>query len=131
MDSKNKLIDMVVNQYFKSVDQYDVQGVLDCFCEDASFVIHSGNPAEHHGRAEIQVVFEELFKNYPNRMIHKDFQHVVDGEKDSIASQFNVELKGVDNEEEYQTNCNFFYLENGKFKNVYVYMMGVNVLTGK
>jgi len=128
---RNYLTDMAQYKYFESVDNYDLEGVLDCFCEDATFTVRSGNPAKHHGIAEIKEMFVELFKGFPNKMVHKDFNHIVDEENGCIASQFNVELMSADNNEVYQTNCNFFYLENGKFKDVHVYMMGQNVLAGK
>lgn len=64
-------------------------------------------------------------------MIHKDFRHVVDVENNRCASQFNVELNETNGGQEiFLTNCNFFYFdENGKFTEVYVYMSdGQNVL---
>jgi hypothetical protein len=39
-----------------------------------------------------------------------------------------VYLQESDGKETRMSNCNFFYLENGKFKRVYVYMSGPNVL---
>ncbi|MFA1820046.1 nuclear transport factor 2 family protein [Virgibacillus oceani] len=131
MKEREYLIDMVISNYFESVDNYDVNGVLDCFWEDATFTVRSGQPAKHNGKEEIREMFTELFKSFPKKMVHKDFKHIVDEDEESIASQFNVELMSGDKEEVYQTNCNFFYLEDGKFKDVYVYMMGQNVLKGK
>lgn len=59
---RNYLTDMAQYKYFESVDNYDLQGVLDCFCEDATFTVRSGNPAKHHGIVEIKEMFVELFK---------------------------------------------------------------------
>ena len=128
---REELMEMVERHYFGNVDRYNLEEVLQCFHEDATFPVRSGKPATHQRIAEIRVMFEELFKGFPKKMVHKDFVHVVDEEKNSIASQFNVELMSDSDEEVYQTNCNFFYLEDGKFKEVYVYMMGQNVLGGK
>jgi len=123
------LIDMVEHQYFASVDKLDLDAVLDCFNEDAVFTIQSAQ-AVHSGRdAEIRAMFEELFANYKTRMRHIHFHHVVDPENNRIASQFEVELTDGDGAEMLLTNANFFYLENGKFSRVFVYMSGgVNVL---
>ena len=131
MTNREQLIDMVVQKYFHSVDAYDVQGVLACFHDDATFTVRSGQPAQHKGMDEIKGMIDELFKNFPNKMVHKDFHHIIDVEEESIASRFKVELRSINNEDVYQTNCNFFYLENGRFKDVHVYMMGENVLAGK
>ncbi|QQK77810.1 nuclear transport factor 2 family protein [Salicibibacter cibarius] len=131
MQKRDYLINMAQKKYFQSVDAYDIEGVLECFSDDATFIVRSAQPAKHHGKEEIREMFEELFKSFPNKMIHKDFKHVVDEPNESISSQFNVELISPDNNEIYQTNSNFFYLENGKFKEVHVYMLGQNVLGGK
>jgi len=123
-------VDMVENRYFANVDKYDLEKVLACFCEDAVFTIQSAH-STHRGRdVEIREMFINLFRNYAPKMVHKDFRHVVDPENQRIASQFNVELISSEGGEEILlTNCNFFYLENGKFKEVYVYMSdGQNVL---
>ncbi|QNN55064.1 nuclear transport factor 2 family protein [Nocardioides mesophilus] len=122
------LVDMV-ERYFHYVDTYDLDGVLSCFAEDAVVTIQSAH-AVHQGRdAEIKAMYEELFDNYRARMRHVHFRHVADPDNSRIASQFSVELTGKDGDEVHLTNCNFWYLENGLFKRMYVYMSdGVNVL---
>lgn len=131
MQKRDFLIDMVENKYFNSVDNYDIEKVLECFSENATITIRSGQPAEHKGKAEIRVMYEELFENFPNRMVHRDFSHIADEENESIASMFFVELMSTNNDEIYQTNSNFFYIENEKIVDMHVYMMGKNVLAGK
>lgn len=131
VQSREFLIDMVVNKYFNGVDTYNLEQVLNCFSEDASITIRSGQPAQHDGLAEIKVMYEELFKHFPNKMLHRDFDHIVDEENESIASKFFIELLSENNDEVYQTNCNFFYIKNEKIVEMHVYMMGQNVLAGK
>jgi ketosteroid isomerase-like protein len=129
--SKDYYVHMVENQYFANVDARDLEGVLDCFCEDAVFTIQSAHSV-HKGRdSEIREMYINLFANYEPKMIHKDFRHVVDTENSCCSAQFNVELIETGGSEEiFLTNCNFFYFnEEGKFKEVYVYMSdGQNVL---
>lgn len=131
MTSRDTLIEMVVDRYFHAVDHYDLDGVLACFHDDATFTVRSEVPAHHKGIDEIRNVFEELFKAFPHKMMHRDFHHIVDVEGGNIASRFFVELRSVDYEDIFQTNCNFFYVEDGRFKDVHVYMMGQNVLQGR
>jgi ketosteroid isomerase-like protein len=128
---------MVEDRYFGSVDRKDLAATLECFCPDAVFTIRSTTVCDgqlkaivtvHEGRdTGIRRMFENLFNNY-TFMVHKDFTHVVDVEHERCAAQFNVVLVGTDGREIHMSNCNFFYLEGGKFKRVYVYMMAENVL---
>lgn len=130
-------VQMVEEKYFGSVDRRDLAATLECFCPDAVFIIRSvtmqeGRPqlavTTHAGRdTGIKRMFENLFNNY-NFMVHKDFSHVVDTERERCAAQFNVVLVGTDGRQVNMSNCNFFYLEQGKFKRVEVYMSGENVL---
>lgn len=122
------LVDMV-ERYFHFVDSYDMDGVLSCFDEDAIVTIQTARSV-HEGRdADIRKMYEELFENYKNHMRHIHFRHVADPENGRIASQFSVELTDNAGNAVQLTNSNFFYLENGKFKRMYVYMSdGVNVL---
>ncbi|MEM4412688.1 MAG: nuclear transport factor 2 family protein [Candidatus Caldarchaeum sp.] len=128
---------MVEEKYFGSVDRKDLAATLECFCPDAVFIIRSttaqgGYPqlviTTHKGRdTGIKQMFENLFQNY-SFMVHKDFTHVVDTERERCAAQFDVILVGADGRQITMSNCNFFYLEQGKFKRVEVYMSGENVL---
>ncbi len=120
-------VDMVENKYFGKVDQKDLAATLDCFTEDAVFTIQSAFTT-HEGRdTSIKGMFERLFDHYVV-IVHKDFWHVVDEGHQCCASRFNVELEDKNGKRTSLSNCNFFYLENGKFKRVYVYMSGENVL---
>jgi ketosteroid isomerase-like protein len=122
-------MDMVEEKYFASVDRKDMDAVLDCFAEDAVFTIQSAFTT-HEGRdTGIRKMFENLFATYEQKIVHRDFKHVVDVENNRCAAQFEVELADAEGNETYLSNCNFFYLnENGKFERVFVYMSGENVL---
>jgi ketosteroid isomerase-like protein len=122
------LVDMV-ERYFNFVDTYDLDGVLSCFTEDAVVTIQSAH-AMHTGRdTEIRAMYEELFATYATHMRHVHFRHVADPDNGRIASQFSVELTDTGDTSVRLTNCNFWYLEGGRFKRMYVYMSdGVNVL---
>ncbi len=117
----------IVEKYFASVDRKDMAATLNCFCQDAVFTIQSAFTI-HEGRdTGIKQMFENFFENFPSG-VHKDFRHVVDVDNERCAAQFNVELIGADGSQTNLSNCNFFYFEDGKFKRVYVYMSGANVL---
>lgn len=122
------LIDMV-EYYFAAVDRNDLDAVLSCFTEDAVVTIQSAHSV-HEGRdTEVRQMYEELFENYRTHMRHIHFRHVTDPDNNRVASQFNVELTDNDGNNVHLTNANFFYLESGKFRRVFIYMSdGVNVL---
>lgn len=121
-------IDIVTKRYFDGVDNYSLQQVLDCFHEDAVLTEATSNTV-HSGRdAGIRNMFEGLFAAH-SRIWHGNFVHTVDTDNESICSQFSVEVtpKGAEDEVRYE-NCNRFYLEDGKFSRVFVYMSGDNLL---
>ena len=119
----------LVERYFSCVDDNDLDGVLDCFTEDAVLTIQSAH-STHTGRdGELRRMYEDLFATYAPRMRHIHFTHVADPANNRIASQFTVELTDTEGNEVTLTNCNFFYLEGLRFRRVFVYMSdGVNVL---
>jgi len=126
--TREYLVDMVVNKYFANVDAKRLQPTLDCFVPDVEFTIQSAFH-KHNGRdTGVKQMFETLFSAYPKKIWHGNFRHIVDVENGHIASQFDVDLIDKDGNQTLLSNCNFFWLENGKFKKVYVYMSGENVL---
>jgi ketosteroid isomerase-like protein len=128
--SHDYYVDMVEEKYFANVDRKNLDGVLECFAEDAVFTIQS-HFTVHEGRdAGIKKMFEGLFATYEPKIVHKDFEHVVDVENNRCSAKFNVELVEADGGKELTfSNCNFFFLdENGKFERVFVWFSGENVL---
>lgn len=122
-------IELVEKRYFANVDRKNIEGVLECFHPDAVFTIQSAF-STHEGRdTGIRKMFENLFEKY-SEVLHKDFRHVVDPEGECCASRFNVEnVSARDGAKTHLSNCNFFYLEGDRFKQVYVYMSsGANTL---
>ena len=127
-DQREYLIDMVENKYFANVDAKRLQPALDCFVPDAEFTIQSAF-SKHVGRDDgVKKMFEIFFASFPQKIWHGNFRHLVDVEKGHIASQFDVELIDQNGKQTVLSNCNCFWLENGKFKRVFVYMSGENVL---
>jgi ketosteroid isomerase-like protein len=121
-------VDIVTKRYFHGVDNYDMDMVLDCFHEDA-VLTEVTSMTVHEGRDEgIRRMFEGLFDAH-SRIWHGNFVHTADVEGEAICSQFSVEVtpKETGTELRYE-NCNRFYLDNGKFSRVFVYMSGENLL---
>ena len=122
-------VDIVTKRYFHSVDNNNLAGILDCFAADA-FLHEMTSDTRHDGRDEgIKAMFERLLAD--NRRIwHGNFVHTVDVEQQAICSQFSVEIEPEDRgfEEQRYENCNRFYLRDGKFTRVFVYMSGANLL---
>lgn len=121
-------VNIVTKRYFDAVDNQDLQRVLDCFHGDASLKEMTSN-TEHRGRdAGIKEMFEGLFGAH-SRIWHGNFVHTVDVESEAICSQFSVEVTPYSSPEELRyENCNRFYLRDGKFDRVFVYMSGDNLL---
>ena len=121
-------VDIVTKRYFHGVDNYDMEQVLDCFHEDA-VLTEVTSMTVHEGREQgIRTMFEGLFAAH-DRIWHGNFVHTADTESEAICSQFSAEVtpKGESEHLRYE-NCNRFYLKDGKFDRVFVYMSGENLL---
>ena len=121
-------VDIVTKRYFHGVDNYDMEMVMDCFHEDA-VLTEVTSMTVHEGRDEgIRKMFEGLFDAH-SRIWHGNFVHTADVDSEAICSQFSVEVtpKETGTELRYE-NSNRFYLDNGKFSRVFVYMSGENLL---
>lgn len=125
--TRDELIKMATMDYFANVDQKNMDGVLANFHENAVFTVPT-DPIVHEGRDQgIRAMFQTLFDSYVD-IWHGDFECTVDEDTQSIAARFNVYLKTEDGTEIKLTNCNFWYVEEGKFSRVFVFMSGPNVL---
>ena len=120
-------VDIVTKRYFQGVDSYDLDLILNCFHDDAVLSEMTSNTV-HDGIDKIKEMFVGLFDAH-TRIWHGNFVHTVDIQEHAICSQFSVEVTGKDSGElKRYENCNRFYLEDGKFKRVHVYMSGENLL---
>ena len=125
--SRDELIHMATMDYFANVDKKNMAGVLANFHEDAVFTIPT-DPIVHEGRDQgIRTMFQTLFDSYVD-VWHGDFECTADEQTQSVSARFNVYLKTEDGTEIKLTNCNFWYVEEGKFSRVFVFMSGPNVL---
>jgi ketosteroid isomerase-like protein len=126
MLNRDELIDLAVNRYFANVDKKQMQPVLDCCHEDVAFTIQTDN-LTHTGHAGVRKMFENLFSGY-EEVWHGDFEMAADEQAQTVCARFNVYLKDHQGQETRLRNCNFWYVEGGKFKSVFVFMSGENVL---
>ena len=120
-------VDIVTKRYFQGVDNLDLDMVMDCFHKDAVLREMTSNTV-HDGYAAIKEMFVGLFE-FHSRIWHGNFVHTVDVNEQAICSQFSVEVTPKETGEELRyENCNRFYLDDGRFKRVFVYMSGENLL---
>lgn len=120
-------VDIVTKRYFHGVDNKRLDMVLDCFHADA-VLKEMTSDTTHMGRDDgIRTMFTGLFENH-GRIWHGNFVHTVDLEAEAICSQFSVEIEDLEGEGSRYENCNRFYLKDGQFWRVYVYMSGENLL---
>ncbi|WP_300728284.1 nuclear transport factor 2 family protein [Pseudomonas sp.] len=124
--TREQLSDLATEQYFGNVDNKNMQAVLDCCHENVQFTIQTDN-LTHDGHTGVRKMFDNLFNNF-EYIWHGDFELAIDVEKQTICSRFNVLLKDPQGNETRLRNCNFWYVEDGKFRRVFVFMSGENVL---
>jgi ketosteroid isomerase-like protein len=125
--SRQQLIDLAVYSYFGNVDKKNMDEVLACMHEDIVVTIQTDHLS--HTRVDgVRKMFETLFSTY-KKTWHGDFEVTADEENQTVATRFNVTLEKPDGTfDPPMKNCNFFYVENGKFRRYYVFMDGVSVL---
>lgn len=120
-------VDIVTKRYFQGVDNCDLDMVMDCFHKDAILREMTSNTV-HDGYDAVKEMFVGLFETH-SRIWHGNFVHTVDVDEQAICSQFSVEITTKETGEELRyENCNRFYLDDGRFKRVFVYMSGKNLL---
>jgi len=120
-------VNIVTKRYFHGVDNYDMDLVLDCFYDDSVLTEMTSNTV-HDGIDKIREMFVGLFDAH-SRIWHGNFVHTADVQEQAICSQFSVEVTAKDTGElKRYENCNRFYMKDGKFTRVYVYMSGENLL---
>ena len=125
--TRDQLIEKATMDYFANVDKKNMDGVLANFHDNATLTVPT-DPIVHEGREQgIRQMFQTLFDSYV-AIWHGDFECTADEATQSIAARFNVYLKTEDGSEIKLTNCNFWYVEDGKFSRVFVFMSGPNVL---
>lgn len=124
--NREQLIDLAITSYFGNVDQKNMQQVLDCCHEDVQFTIQTDN-LTHSGQSGVRKMFENLFSGY-EEIWHGDFEVAADESAQTVCARFNVYLKDPQGNEVRLRNCNFWYVEDGKFRRVFVFMSGENVL---
>ena len=121
-----EMITLVEQSYFANVDSKNVDGTVACFTEDAELTVQTAH-VTHHGHDEIRRMFSDFMRDTPV-IYHGDYSHVVDVENQLIASQFVARNELADGSEISMRNCNFFVLQDGRFKKVTIYMSGDNPL---
>lgn len=116
----------LVEAYFAAVDNEDLPGVLATLTDDCVFTVET-HGVRLQGHDEISGMLRRLWKNHKT-VRHHAFVHVPDPVGSRIASQFQVENTELDGQLTGKSNCNFFEIENGRFRSVAVYMAGANTL---
>ena len=126
MLSREELIALVEDAYFANVDNKNVDPVVACFAGDAELRIQSAK-VSHTGHDQIRRMFND-FMGATKIIYHGEFTHVVDVENQCIASQFVARNDYDDGSHVEMRNCNFFRIEDGRFKRVTIYMTDENPL---
>ena len=126
MLNRAELIALVEDAYFSNVDSKSLESALACFAEDAELRIQSAH-VSHVGHDQIRRMFRD-FMGATKIIYHGNFSHVVDVDNQWIASQFVARNDYDDGGQVEMRNCNFFQVEDGRFKRVTIYMTDENPL---
>ena len=116
----------LVLQYFKGVDEEDIDAILKTLTEDCVFSIET-HRIKLVGHEEITSMFKRLWKNHKS-VEHKKFNFVKDHMRNQVAVRFQVKNILLNGQFVLKSNCNFFTLRDGLFSEVRVYMAGENTL---
>ena len=116
----------LVLDYFKGVDEENIDAILETLTEDCVFSIET-HGIKLVGHKEIISMFKRLWKNHKS-VEHKEFYFVKDPIGNQIAVRFQVKNVLRDDQIVSKSNCNFFTLKDGIFSEVRVYMAGDNTL---
>jgi ketosteroid isomerase-like protein len=116
----------LVLDYFKGVDEENIDAILETLTEDCVFSIET-HGIKLVGHKEIISMFKRLWKNHKS-VEHKEFYFVKDPIGNQIAVRFQVKNVLRDDQIISKSNCNFFTLKDGIFSEVRVYMAGENTL---
>ena len=116
----------LVLDYFKGVDEENIDAILETLTEDCVFSIET-HGIKLVGHKEIIGMLKRLWKNHKS-VEHKEFYFVKDPIGNQIAVRFQVKNVLRDDQIVSKSNCNFFTLKDGIFSEVRVYMAGENTL---
>jgi len=116
----------LVLDYFKGVDEENIDAILETLTEDCVFSIET-HGIKLVGHKEIISMFKRLWKNHKS-VEHREFYFVKDPIGNQIAVRFQVKNVLRDDQIVSKSNCNFFTLKDGIFSEVRVYMAGENTL---
>ena len=116
----------LVEKYFASVDGGDFEALRSTLTDECVFTVET-HGIELKGIKSISGMFDRLWAEH-KAVQHKDFIHVPDADRGRIASRFTVVNTELNGDLTYKSNCNFFYVEDGRFSRVAVYMAGPNTL---
>ena len=116
----------LVEAYFAAVDGENLPGVLATLTRDCVFSVET-HGIHLHGHDEISGMFRRLWADH-RAVRHHAFVHVPDPVGGRIASRFAVENTELDGRLTRKSNCNFFDIDEGRFRAIAVYMAGANTL---
>jgi len=120
MLTREELIKLAVDDYFKGCNAHDNDKVTGTFSEDCLMHFPAAQ-FKYQGKAHLIEHFEDFLDSFPVIHFH-DFTNIVDEQSQSIVSYFNIHLTDDDGEQVKMRNCNIFHCdEQGLFKEIVIY----------
>lgn len=123
---QSSLLKTQVTDYFRSVDDEDIDLLLSTLTPDCVFTVET-HGVRLEGHDAIRGMFARLWENH-QWVRHDEFVWAEDSAGEVIAVRFRVTNKLHDDRLVYKSNCNFFTVHDGLFSEVRVYMTGENTL---
>lgn len=136
MKGRARYVDLIERRYFGSVAAANLQGVRDCFAENAEVLIRHGDAHERRysptpgpGQEPLLSFFEHLCGNYDCWFGH--FRHTIDEAEQRAASRFTVRLSPkpgglyADHPTQELLNANFFEFAGDRITFMLIYYANV------
>ncbi len=116
-----QIMNMVEHSYFSNLDHRRPETVLDCFATDAVLTVQPPR-AVHTGRDRGIKEFVLSLLTRHQSISHSDLDHVIDVERQRIASRFMLRLVDTNGREIATEGCAMIVFANGKFKTLALFL---------
>lgn len=118
--SRQQLVTAGIDNFFKKLNDHDLDGVMAGISEDCEMRIPSSN-FTYTGWTALRDHLEDFITSFPV-INFRDFIAVADPQENRLAVRFNISLTDDEGEETHMSNCNFFEIgDDGKLNDILIF----------
>jgi uncharacterized protein (TIGR02246 family) len=124
--TREELIDLALNRYFKRLDARDFEAALSCFQDDATFTVY---PVQKRsaGKAAIRAFLEGVLARHAS--VDRRVREVAaDEASQTIIASFEARFTSHAGHEDVMFNVNVWQVRDGLFQTVSVYVSSASFL---